>query len=44
MPRGLLRPFAQHEAYGRLKLREIQQEDGSVGYATLAADGDGAPR
>ena len=44
MPRGLLLPFAQHEAYGRLKLREIQQEDGSVGYATLAADGDGAPR
>ena len=44
MPRELLLPFAQHEAYGRLKLREIQQEDGSVGYATLAADGDGAPR
>ena len=44
MPRELLLPFAQHEAYGRLKLREIKQEDGSVGYATLAADGDGAPR
>jgi len=44
MPRGLLLPFAQHEAYGRLKLREIQQEDGSVGYATRAADGAGAPR
>ena len=44
MPRGLLLPFAQHEAYGRLKLREIRQEDGSVGYGTLAAEGAGAPR
>jgi len=44
MPRGLLLPFAQHEAYGRLKLREIRQEDGSVGYGTRAAEGAGAPR
>ena len=44
MPRGLLLPFAHHEAYGRLKLREIRQEDGSVGYGTRAAEGAGAPR
>ena len=44
MPRGLLLPFAQHEAYGRLKLREIRQEDGSAGYGTLAARGAGAAR
>lgn len=44
MPQGLLLPFAHHEAYGRLKLREIRQEDGSVGYGTRAAEGAGAPR
>lgn len=35
MPTALLLPFAQHEAYGRLKLKEVRQEDGSIGFALV---------